>query len=50
MSEPFVHREKKRIAFILTSEQHEVVDIDMEESKARELYLKLGEALGQFNN
>ncbi len=50
LSEPFVQREKKKVAFIVTSEHFEVVDLEFDEAKARELYLKLGKALGEFNN
>lgn len=50
ISEPFIHREQKRVALIVTTDDFKVVDLDMDEEKARELHKKLGSALAEFNN
>ncbi len=50
ISNPFFHREKKRVAFLFTSEDFQVVDLDMTEEKARELHKKLEDVLKEFNN
>lgn len=50
ISEPLVHREKRMVALVITTDDYKVVDLDMCEADAREMHQKLEIALAQFNN